>query len=44
MPDNRFILEGHDLLIIEVGHSDTDESSVLYVPDLELVVAGDVTS
>ncbi|MDX2648173.1 MBL fold metallo-hydrolase [Streptomyces sp. PA03-1a] len=42
VPDNRFTLEGHDLLIIEAGHSDTDDTSVLHVPDLELVVAGDV--
>jgi hypothetical protein len=42
LPDNRFTLEGHDLIIIEVGHTDTDESSVLYVPDLGLVVARDV--
>ena len=42
MPGNRLTLEGHDLLIIEVGHSDTDETSVLHVPDLGLVVAGDV--
>jgi glyoxylase-like metal-dependent hydrolase (beta-lactamase superfamily II) len=41
-PDNRFTLEGHDLLIVEVGHTDTDDTSVLHVPDLELVVAGDV--
>lgn len=40
--DNRFTLEGHDLIIVEVGHSDTDDSTVLYVPDLGLVVAGDV--
>lgn len=40
--DNRFTLEGHDLIIVEVGHSDTDESTVLFVPDLGLVVAGDV--
>lgn len=40
--DNRFELEGHELRIIEVGHSDTDETSVLHVPDLGLVVAGDV--
>ncbi|MFF6993289.1 MBL fold metallo-hydrolase [Streptomyces sp. NPDC010273] len=39
---NRLTLEGHDLTIVEVGHSDTDETSVLHVPDLELVVAGDV--
>ncbi|WP_053850130.1 MBL fold metallo-hydrolase [Streptomyces sp. NRRL B-24085] len=42
VPGNRFTLEGHDLRIVEVGHSDTDETSVLHVPDLELVVAGDV--
>ena len=42
VPDNRFTLEGHDLVIIEVGHTDTDASSVLHVPDLGLVVAGDV--
>ncbi|MGW3961501.1 MBL fold metallo-hydrolase [Amycolatopsis sp. NPDC005003] len=39
---NRFALEAHELRIIEVGHSDTDETSVLHVPDLALVVAGDV--
>jgi len=42
IPDNRFTLEGHDLVIVEVGHSDTDDTSVLHVPDLRLVVAGDV--
>jgi glyoxylase-like metal-dependent hydrolase (beta-lactamase superfamily II) len=42
VPDNRFQLEGHDLVIVEVGHSDTDDTSVLHVPDLDLVVAGDV--
>src|SRR5215471_12176145 len=40
--DNRFTLEGHDLAIFEVGHADTDDNSVLQIPDLELVVAGDV--
>jgi glyoxylase-like metal-dependent hydrolase (beta-lactamase superfamily II) len=42
VPGNRFTLEGHDLVIVEVGHTDTDDTSVLHVPDLELVVAGDV--
>jgi glyoxylase-like metal-dependent hydrolase (beta-lactamase superfamily II) len=42
VPDNRLALEGHDLVIHDVGHSDTDHSSVLHVPDLELVVSGDV--
>ena len=41
-PANRFTLEGHDLVIVEVGHSDTDDTSVLHVPDIDLVVAGDV--
>ena len=42
VPDNRFALEGHELVIVEVGSSDSDDSTVLHVPDLELVVAGDV--
>ena len=42
VPDNRFTLEGHDLVIVEVGDTDSDDTTVLHVPDLELVVAGDV--
>jgi glyoxylase-like metal-dependent hydrolase (beta-lactamase superfamily II) len=42
VPGNRLTLEGHDLVIVEVGHTDTDDTSVLHVPDLGLVVAGDV--
>ena len=42
LPGNRFTLEGHDLIIVEAGFTDTDASSVLHVPDLDLVVAGDV--
>jgi glyoxylase-like metal-dependent hydrolase (beta-lactamase superfamily II) len=41
VPDNRFTLEGHELVIVEVGHTDSDDTSVLHVPDLGLVVAGD---
>ena len=40
--DNRFTLEGHDLVIVEVGDTDSQDTSVLHVPDLGLVVAGDV--
>ncbi|MGW2156902.1 hypothetical protein [Nonomuraea sp. NPDC001699] len=36
------MLEGHELRPIEVGHSDGDDSTVLHVPVLGLVVAGDV--
>jgi glyoxylase-like metal-dependent hydrolase (beta-lactamase superfamily II) len=42
VPDNRLTLEGHELSIVEVGHGDSDDSTVLYVPDLALAVAGDV--
>ena len=42
VPDDRLTLEGHDLVIVEVGHTDSVDSSVLHVPDLGLVVAGDV--
>ncbi len=42
VPNNILMLEGHELRFVEVGHSDTDDTSVLHVPDLDLVVAGDV--
>src|SRR5262245_41004008 len=42
VPGNRLTLERHDLVIVEVGHADTDDNSVLHIPDLGLVVAGDV--
>jgi glyoxylase-like metal-dependent hydrolase (beta-lactamase superfamily II) len=41
VPGNCFTLEGHDLVIVEVGHTDSDDTSVLHIPDLALVVAGD---
>ena len=40
--DDQIPLEGHSLRVVEVGHSDTDDTTVLHVPDLDLVVAGDV--
>jgi len=42
VPDNRVTLEGHDLVMVDVGHGDAEDNSVLHVPDLGLVVAGDV--
>ncbi|WP_371596773.1 MBL fold metallo-hydrolase [Streptomyces sp. NBC_00564] len=42
VPGNRIALEGHDLNIVDIGHADSDDCSVLHVPDLDLVVAGDV--
>jgi glyoxylase-like metal-dependent hydrolase (beta-lactamase superfamily II) len=35
-------LEGHVVRIVEVGHSDTDDTTVIHVADLALVVGGDV--
>ena len=39
---NVFDLEGHDLVVVEVGHTDTDYTTCLHVPSVGLVVAGDV--
>jgi glyoxylase-like metal-dependent hydrolase (beta-lactamase superfamily II) len=41
LEDPLIDLEGFPLHIVEVGHTDTDDASVLHVRDLELVVAGD---
>jgi glyoxylase-like metal-dependent hydrolase (beta-lactamase superfamily II) len=35
-------LEGHQLQIIATGHTDTEGTTSLWVPDIRLVVAGDV--
>jgi glyoxylase-like metal-dependent hydrolase (beta-lactamase superfamily II) len=42
-PLNRasFELEGHALNVIQLGHTDTADTTCLHVPDLGLVVAGD---
>jgi hypothetical protein len=39
---NVIDLEGHDLVVVEVGHTDTDYTTCLHVPSVGLVVAGDV--
>ena len=39
---NVIELEGRDLPVVEVGHSDTDHTTCLNVPSVGLVVAGDV--
>src|SRR3989454_10919667 len=35
-------LEGHELRIITVGQSDTNPSTIVYIPSLDAVVSGDV--
>ncbi|KAF1736567.1 hypothetical protein CRV24_002174 [Beauveria bassiana] len=41
---NTLLLDGgrHELRAVEVGHSDTYDSTILWVPDLKLAVCGDV--
>jgi glyoxylase-like metal-dependent hydrolase (beta-lactamase superfamily II) len=39
---NGFTLEGRRCVAIEVGHTDTDDTTVLHVASIGLVVAGDV--
>jgi glyoxylase-like metal-dependent hydrolase (beta-lactamase superfamily II) len=36
-----FELEGRELVPVNVGHTDTDDTTALHVPDIGLVVAGD---
>ena len=38
---NVINLEGHDLVAVELGHTDTDHTTCLNVPSIGLVVAGD---
>jgi glyoxylase-like metal-dependent hydrolase (beta-lactamase superfamily II) len=42
LADQHFELEGHELVVVETGHSDTDHTTALHVPSIDLVVAGDV--
>jgi glyoxylase-like metal-dependent hydrolase (beta-lactamase superfamily II) len=38
---DRLELEGNDLVVVELGHTDTDDTTCLHVPSIGLVVAGD---
>jgi len=40
--DRGFELEGARLVPVDVGHTDTDATTMLHVPDINLLVAGDV--
>jgi len=39
---NEIELEGNKLVVVRVGHTDTDNTTCLHVPSIGLVVAGDV--
>ncbi|WP_394777305.1 MBL fold metallo-hydrolase, partial [Undibacterium sp.] len=41
MQGNEIDLEGNKLVVVNVGHTDTDNSTVLHVPSIGLVLAGD---
>ena len=41
LESNVIDLEGHELVALELGHTDTDHTTCLHVPSLGLVVAGD---
>jgi len=38
---NVIDLEGNELVVVELGHTDTDHTTCLHVPSIGLVVAGD---
>jgi glyoxylase-like metal-dependent hydrolase (beta-lactamase superfamily II) len=42
VPLDGFELEGNRVEAVEVGHTDTDDTTVLHVPSIAVVVAGDV--
>jgi len=42
IPTQGFLLEGNPVVAVETGHTDTDKTTVLHVPSIRLVVAGDV--
>jgi glyoxylase-like metal-dependent hydrolase (beta-lactamase superfamily II) len=46
MPDelkgDTLHLEGHELIVVDVGHTDTDDCTCLHVPSSDLVIAGDI--
>jgi glyoxylase-like metal-dependent hydrolase (beta-lactamase superfamily II) len=41
LSDGGLDLEGHKLVAVDLGHTDTHDTTCLHVPDLGLVVAGD---
>jgi len=41
LTDNVIDLEGHDLVVVPLGHTDIDYTTCLHVPSIGLVVAGD---
>jgi glyoxylase-like metal-dependent hydrolase (beta-lactamase superfamily II) len=40
--DSTLELEGHKLIAVNAGHTDTAQTTYLYVPSIDLIVGGDV--
>ncbi|MGO4328202.1 MBL fold metallo-hydrolase [Cupriavidus sp. 2TAF22] len=38
---NTFDLEGHELRVVDIGHTDTDNTTALHVPSIGLLISGD---
>ncbi|PFH11357.1 glyoxylase-like metal-dependent hydrolase (beta-lactamase superfamily II) [Collimonas sp. PA-H2] len=38
---NEFELEGHKIVVVDIGHTDCDHSTCLHVPSIDLVISGD---
>src|SRR5208283_1316803 len=41
LTDGAFELEGNKIVVVDIGHTDTDHTTCLHVPSIGLVVAGD---
>jgi glyoxylase-like metal-dependent hydrolase (beta-lactamase superfamily II) len=41
LDDGTFSLEGSAIVAVDIGHTDTDHTTCLHVPSIDLVVAGD---
>ena len=41
LEDHTIELEDHALVAVELGHTDTDQTTCLHAPEIDLVVAGD---
>ena len=38
---DNFTLEDHDCRVIDTGHTDTDDTTALHIPSIDLVISGD---
>jgi glyoxylase-like metal-dependent hydrolase (beta-lactamase superfamily II) len=41
LENKEFELEGHKVVVLDIGHTDTDHSTCLHVPSIDLVISGD---